>query len=193
MLNHACFHCCIALLAGSLCVLAFAPFNFYPFALLGPLLLLWTWLQASRRQALAYGALFGLGMFGVGVYWVYISIHQYGNTAAPLAVLLSALFVMLLALYPALQGYCFVRFFRHRSVALGFACTWVFAELLRSTLFTGLSLATVGLTAKLILPSPDLSLSLATMVSVLSPRSVQLCCYKASDSLNLVTACWVFY
>ena len=38
------------------------------------------------------GWYYGLGVFGNGASWVYVSIHDYGYTAAPLAALLTFLF-----------------------------------------------------------------------------------------------------
>jgi apolipoprotein N-acyltransferase len=49
--------------------------------------------QSSRRQALWSAYLFGLGYFGVGVSWVFISISQYGNGPV-VAVLVTAAFCL---------------------------------------------------------------------------------------------------
>ena len=43
--------------------------------------------RAACGQAAALGFAFGLGWFGVGVSWVYISMHVYGQMPAPLAAL----------------------------------------------------------------------------------------------------------
>ncbi len=130
---------CVALLAGAGLALAFAPFQLSLLASLSPMVLLYLCLRTSPKRALLYGWLFGLGLFGVGVSWVYISIHYYGNTPAPLAALFSGFFIAFLALFPALQTYLYVRFFRHNHVAsvLGFPCLWVLSEYLRSTVLTG--------------------------------------------------------
>jgi apolipoprotein N-acyltransferase len=69
----------IALLAGALLTLSFAPFNAYPLAIVSPAILLGEWLYVTKRRAFYRGFLYGLGLFGTGVYWVYISIHTFGE------------------------------------------------------------------------------------------------------------------
>jgi apolipoprotein N-acyltransferase len=95
----------LALAAGLALPLAFAPFSFSPLAILAPAVLFWLWRAGGPARCAWRGWLFGLGMFGVGVSWVYVSMHDFGNMAAPLAVFATALFVAGLALYPAALGY----------------------------------------------------------------------------------------
>lgn len=128
------------LISGALLTLAFAPFNYFLFAVIAPILLLLLWLHASTRESFWRGFIFGLGFFGTGVSWVYISIHQYGNTSAPLAFLITALFIAILASFIAIQGYLLARFFPNNTVikfCLAFPTTWVLMEWTRSWIFTG--------------------------------------------------------
>ncbi len=104
----------LALLAGALQPLAFAPFHFFPLAVLCPALLFWLWqpLPAhakGARRAFLLGYVYGLGLFGVGVSWVYVAIHDFGFASVALAVALTAVFVGGLALFPALLGYLGIR------------------------------------------------------------------------------------
>jgi apolipoprotein N-acyltransferase len=94
----------VALLAGALTVLAFEPFALFPLAVLGPALLFIVWHGATARSAAWRGFLFGLGLFGAGVSWVFVSMHTFGNMSAPLAAIATMLFVAALALYPAALG-----------------------------------------------------------------------------------------
>lgn len=56
--------------------------------------------QAEKtRRALWGGWLFGVSQFSVGVYWLYISMHQYGGLAAPLAITALLAFAAFMALY----------------------------------------------------------------------------------------------
>ena len=74
-----------ALLAGALLPAALAPFDIWPLAVLCPLALL-ALLRHLRPGAAALRAWsFGVGMFGTGASWVYVSIHQYGSAPVPLA------------------------------------------------------------------------------------------------------------
>ena len=74
--------------AGAATVLAFAPFELHPLAFL-TLRAARAPVDATRRRgaALWLGFWFGLGLFGAGVSWVYVSLHQFGGMPAPLAAL----------------------------------------------------------------------------------------------------------
>jgi apolipoprotein N-acyltransferase len=92
------------------------------------------------------GFAFGLGWFGVGVSWIYISLHTYGDLSAPLAGAAVFAFCAYLALYPALACAAFAAFrcrfaVAHRSdgavAVLGFAAIWGLAEVARGYVMTG--------------------------------------------------------
>jgi len=129
------------LIAGALLSLAFAPYHAAFLALLAPAVLAGAWLNASPRVAFARGYLFGLGLFGTGVYWVYISINLFGGVNFLIAGLLTVLFVAFLALYPALAGWLSRRLFGKSPPALYLLAVipalWLLTEWLRGWLFTG--------------------------------------------------------
>ena len=131
----------LSLVAGALTVVAFAPYDVAPLAVLGPALLFLSWLAAgSGRRAFVRGYLYGLGLFGFGVSWIYNSLSLFGQAIAPFAALLTALFVMLLALLPALMGWIAWRMRglpNEVRLLLAWPALWVLFEWLRSTLFTG--------------------------------------------------------
>jgi len=58
----------LVFVAGAAMPLAFAPFGLWPLAFLSPIVLLWGWDGATSRRAALRGGLFGLGMFGFGIY-----------------------------------------------------------------------------------------------------------------------------
>ena len=92
----------ISIASGIGITLSLAPFNYWPLAVLsaGCLFLL---IQGKNiRQAAILGWLFGLGLFGSGASWVYVSIHDFAYTSAAMAALLTALFCACLALFCAL-------------------------------------------------------------------------------------------
>jgi len=129
-----------ALLAGAAMPLGFAPLNLYGLLPLAMALLFWLWRDCSPRMALLLGWLFGLGMFGVGASWIYVSIHDMGHLSIWLAGLITFVFVAVLALFPALLGWLVNRFTPTagpwRSL-LVLPAGWVLMEWLRSTVFTG--------------------------------------------------------
>jgi apolipoprotein N-acyltransferase len=137
----------VAFLAGAAMVLAFAPFEVLPVALLALAALTHLWVTAAGPRAAAWtGFLFGMGMFLASVSWVYISLHRFGAMPAPLAALATLGFCVVLSAYPALAGYVQARL-RARPplrAALVIPACWVLAEALRATLFTGFPWLTLG-------------------------------------------------
>jgi len=141
MLIHGRGAAALALLAGALVPLAFAPFSLSPIILPALLLIFFQWSELPVRTAALRGYLFGLGMFGVGCSWVFVSMNQFGGMGWLASGALTLLFVAFLALFPALGGYLVGRFrdyFRSPlGVALWLATVWCGIEMLRGWLFTG--------------------------------------------------------
>ncbi len=125
--------------AGALVTLSLAPWTLWPAGILSCAVYAWLLSTCSPGQAAWRGWLFGLGMFGSGVSWVYVSIHVYGNAGAPLAALLTALFCAGLALLHALFGWIYARLVRPLpgGMLAGFPALWVLFEWLRGWLLTG--------------------------------------------------------
>jgi apolipoprotein N-acyltransferase len=96
-------------IAGILLTLSFSPFDYSSFALAALMFLFACWQSISARRAALRGYLFGLGAFGSGVSWVYISMHDFGGAGVPDASLLTGLFAAFWALFPALAGYLWVK------------------------------------------------------------------------------------
>ena len=135
------------LLAGALAVTAFAPYGWYPVAILSLAILFRQWLKDSPRLAMLHGGLFGLGYFGVGVSWVFVSVYVHGHVPMAASVLVTLVFFSVLSLYPALLGY----FLRRSIPASGgllplpvFAAGWIVTEWLRGWLFTGFPWLSIG-------------------------------------------------
>ena len=129
----------LAPIAGGLVTLSLAPFHVWPLAILSCALYAYLLSTCNPRQALWRGWLYGLGMFGSGVSWVYVSIHVHGHASIPLAIGLTALFCAGLALLHALFAWCYVRFVRPLpgGMLAGFPALWVLFECLRGWLLTG--------------------------------------------------------
>lgn len=130
----------IAAALGAITVAGYAPFQLFPLPLLTFAALFLSWQRApSPRDAAHLGFAFGLGWFGAGVSWVYVSLHVFGAMPAPLAAAVTLLFCAYLALHPALAGYLGRRF------AIPSALNWMvfvpalftLIEWLRGWLFTG--------------------------------------------------------
>ena len=127
-------------------MLAFAPLGFFPLALLTFGLLARFWIGATPRQAFWSGYAFGLGLFGAGVSWVYVSLHTFGAMPLPLAALATFLFCAFLALFPAVAGWLQARIPAQAAVraCLLIPAAWTLIEWLRSWIFTGFPWLSVG-------------------------------------------------
>ncbi len=71
----------LAPLAGAIAPLSLSPVNFWPAAFVSVFVLLLTLENTKPKQAAQLGWLFGLGFFGVGASWIYVSINVYGNAS----------------------------------------------------------------------------------------------------------------
>ncbi len=139
----------IALLAGAILALGFAPHSLFFLPFISLSLLLGCWLYVGRYAGFWRGFCFGLGLFGVGVSWVYISIHDYGHTSPLIAGGITLGFVMILSIIPGITGYVFTRYFTINNgtkLIAAFPGLWLFFEWVKSWLFTGFPWLDVGYT-----------------------------------------------
>ncbi|MGR8921687.1 MAG: apolipoprotein N-acyltransferase [Gammaproteobacteria bacterium] len=135
-----------AALAGASLPLAFAPYGLWPLAVLAPAALLALLASCSPRAAFLTGWVFGLGMFGHGVWWIQVSVHQFGVPYYAFSITITALFVAGMALYPGLFAWALARLGEHdgpRRLVLAPAL-WVLIEYLRGWLFTGFPWLALG-------------------------------------------------
>lgn len=137
----------LALVSGALLAFAFAPFGAFPLAILSPAILFLLWRGCAPGRAAWRGFVYGLGYFGVGGSWIYVSMHTYGGMPPPLAAFIVVVFISFLASYSALLGWLQARLFPHsgdRRLLWALPALWVLVEWLRGWLgsgFTWLQLA----------------------------------------------------
>lgn len=139
----------IAPILGGVLPLAFAPYHLWPLAIVCPAGLLFLWRKATPKKAFILGLEFGLALFGMGVSWVFVSIHYFGNTDIPLSLFITFLFILSLSFFVAAQGYVLTRYFKGNPFCfafLGFPSSWVLFEWLRSFLFGGFPWLFLGYT-----------------------------------------------
>ena len=143
-LRHA-----VAFLAGAAAVLAFSPADLYPLGVLSLAVLVHLWMAAPPRACWWSGFWFGLGLFGGGVSWVYVSLHQFGGMPAALAAIATLGFGALLALFPAAAGWLQARVPASGSAraALLIPASWTLFEWLRGWFLTGMPWLSVGYAA----------------------------------------------
>jgi apolipoprotein N-acyltransferase len=132
----------IVFLAGALMVLGFAPFNIFPAPIISLIVLFDLWHQSKNaKHSFKLGLSFGLGLYGVGIYWIYICLHTFGGMPWWFAGFSTFCLCAFMALFPALVGYL-----SHR---LGFLLwsapvLWGLSDWVRSWIFTGFPWLTLG-------------------------------------------------
>lgn len=131
----------LALVAGALTTLSLAPFDIWPLALLSIGLIYLGLRELPNKQAAGRGWCYGFGLFASGVSWVYVSIHDFGAAPPLLAGALTLGFVAGLALFFALFGWLWSRWFRQISSPLTnglvFTALWLALDALRGWVLTG--------------------------------------------------------
>lgn len=126
--------------AGLLAFLAVAPFNIYPLTVVALALLFLLWVGADTpRRAAWLGFFFGLGMYGAGISFIYVALHDYGDMNSLLSALVTLLAGAFLALYAALAGYVQARLPASpwMRLVLVMPASWALLEWLRGLAFTG--------------------------------------------------------
>jgi len=135
----------LALLAGLSCMYGFAPFGYFIIPLLAQAVLFVLWAKSdTARQAAVLGFAFGIGLFGAGISWIYISLHDFGGMPMWLAALALLLFTAFLSLFTALAGYLQGLFKSNARTLLVMPAVWVLIEQLRGMIFTGFPWLTLG-------------------------------------------------
>ncbi|GAA6134183.1 apolipoprotein N-acyltransferase [Oceaniserpentilla sp. 4NH20-0058] len=127
-----------ALFCGAMLPFSFAPYHLWPLQVLSIAALFLSLKELTPKQALWRGWWYGLGVYASGVSWVYVSIHVFTNTPAPLAFTMTLLFVASLAWFFALMAFSFQKWFsKHRFTVLSFAAIWLLFEWSRSWMLGG--------------------------------------------------------
>ena len=141
----------IILLVGALCNLAFAPFHFFPAAIIS-LSVFYFFLEENdeRKSTFWLGFFYGFGYFLAGIYWISISLLVDAEKFAWLIPFALTLIPAALALYVALFAISYKFFTKKFKLAqdcqkiLVFTLCWLGFEILRSHLFTGFPWNLIG-------------------------------------------------
>lgn len=133
-----------ALLGGLFISLSLAPLHWWPLAIVGPALIFWAFDSAPLDKLNWTGWWSGLGLFGSGVSWVYVSIHYHSDTPAILAALMTFIFCAGLALLPAGLAWLFGRCRQGLLSPLTFTALWVLCDALRGIILTGFPWLFIG-------------------------------------------------
>jgi apolipoprotein N-acyltransferase len=205
------------IVAGAIQTLTLAPFNYW---ILGPAsiaLILWstralhvnqvtTNIQNDNAQndnaqskhhpktnGFLYGWVFGLGLFGSGASWVYVSINTYGHAPPALAAGLTLFFVAGLALFTALNFWLYFKLKTDNILKNGllFLCVWVLGDGFRTIFLTGFPWLFLGyghLNSPLAGWIPILGIYGITALSVASGITIALLIAPVPNGLKIKSA-----
>jgi len=145
-------HLSVACAAGALHAAGFGPWPHWLLALAALSLLF-----AIMRRAAAQGAspaaqallaaAFAMSWFGVGLSWLYVSMHDVGGMPAPMAAAAVVLFSAYLSLYPAAASWLAWRGLHAPGpwqLAFRLAGAWTLAEMARGWVMTGFPWLAIG-------------------------------------------------
>lgn len=198
----------MAALAGVLFTFAFSPYDYWPVLLLASGCIFFLTQKEALRPALVRGSMFGVGLFGSGTSWVYVSIHEFGSAPVPLAIALTLLFTLFLTsifITPLFLAYVKLRD-RYKVAttwqrAFLFAGVWVLFEWFRTWFLTGFPWLLQGYA---LLDTPfqgwapvtgvyGLSLLLITTACLLTSVLIDKCRLSAGQVIALVSiaAAWL--
>lgn len=139
-------------LLGAPWFLAFSPTEFWWLAVAQLIGLLWLLnRQTNGKRAFLVGWAFGVSSLGIGVSWLYISLHQFGGLPSWFAVLSLFLFSLYLGLFSGLTSLAWRHLRVNKEVFWspwfgGFlwASLWSFFEWFRGYFLTGFAWLSVG-------------------------------------------------
>lgn len=134
-------------LAGLTMPFAFAPAGFYLFSVLSLCCLFLLWVNLTPNRAFQRGWMFGLGMFGHGMYWLYLTFYHYAAIGFGDSLALVIVLFAFLALFPAVLGFV-ANQFRTLSLISRFVlflpAGWLLLEWTRSWMLVGLPWLSIG-------------------------------------------------
>jgi apolipoprotein N-acyltransferase len=132
----------LALLFGAFSVLGFAPYYLFPIPIVAIAGLCYLWAKAGTPAAAwLLGFSYGLGLYCVGIYWIYISLHDFGGMPWWFAGFCTFCLCAFMALFVGLVGYVGKRL---GFIWLSIPVLWGLSDWVRSWIFTGFPWLTMG-------------------------------------------------
>ncbi|XBC39620.1 MAG: hypothetical protein UAR70_01930 [Buchnera aphidicola (Chaetogeoica yunlongensis)] len=137
------FQILIAFFSGSIGVLSFSPWEYWPCAIIS-FIGLKTTLHFSKKkniQVSTIGFFWGVGLFSNGIYWIYISLRFLYKIPTCTSLLILLILIAYLSLYPMLFSiiitYIQSKFKSQFFLIISSSLLWIIIEYIRENLFTG--------------------------------------------------------
>ena len=139
----------LAIPVGALIPFAFAPFGVFPLAILLPVgLFLLLDCAANKGHGFRIGFAFGFAGFLGGLYWLYISLHTFGNAPLYLAIPLMLGTVAIMASYSGFFGWIYTRWLSSHGEFVRYVvfapAVWVLLDWMRGWVATGFPWLSLG-------------------------------------------------
>ena len=136
----------VAFVLGAATTLVFAPASWEILAPLFILPLLFVSITVSPKDAGWHFFWFGFGLFLTGTYWIYISVHVFGNAPLWIAVILMIGLSLIMASFLWLAGWLTGRLSHGEPLWLLIVspAAWVFVEWLRGWVLSGFPWLALG-------------------------------------------------
>ena len=140
--NKKYFPALLAFILGAASVLGFAPFYLFPIPIFAIAGLCYFWQKAATPAAAwILGFSYGLGLYCVGIYWIYISLHDFGGMPWWFASFCTFCLCAFMALFVGFVGYFSKRL---GFMLLSMPVLWGLSDWVRSWIFTGFPWLTMG-------------------------------------------------
>jgi len=139
----------MALGLGAVATLAFAPFGWWPVALVSVAGLVALWNRCrSRKEAASIGFAFGFAWFQAGTYWLYICLVGNGGVPMSIALVLMLGLTLLMGSYTAVLGALVYPVLRSQTSTWAkvvlIVCGWVLTEYFRAWFLSGFPWLALG-------------------------------------------------
>lgn len=132
----------ISFVAGAIFSLSLSPIHYWWIALISPAILYSCLYKKTSKQAFWLGWSYGFGLWFVGAFWLYTSIHLFGGLSPIVSTLLVAIMALIMGLFTAVQCWLYRKYLPESPFT--FAPVWVIFEWLKTWLFTGFPWLFVG-------------------------------------------------